>query len=1051
MTGSDTFSFFRNRHHMRDIHHPCFLFTKLFTCLMLAWGGLGMSVGFAADGAANRATGERAATTHSKTETLPSTSDSSLPSEETLLSRARIFFNSHRYQETLTALAEHEKYFPTSKNIEEAHYMLGRSLFATGQDNPDTLRKAREVLHSIFSIQDKQVSFQLAAGLWAGRCSLRLFELATETEVRLAELNQADMYFQGIMAANAIDDTDYDARYFDGMVWGHRATIEKNDTLIQEAYTKASTLLEEMLRIYQQRDRRDRSMLYIVIFQLRLRNYERALGYCEHFFKEFPESPHRIRVQVCKAEALYYSDRVSEAVTEYQAVLSTDASADILQTARYGLGWSYVRLGTNTDAESRMKYIRMAAMSLRRFLGEAEPTDARCSPATFKLAQTYVELGEHHEALILLNNVLKSPTYGMRAAYYAGEAARGLEQYEKAWGFFSAALQQARTQRYLEMELLALKSMAGSLLAANRPAEACVWYADAARLAQTVRDAGTQAEAQLGMVESLLNLGIQKGTRGMFRKKEFMASCARLCTGAPYESINPMALQRDVAVGAAAAELWDLNGIDTLRIAQQHVAILLQRQRNRLRMDELYYHQGRIFAEMGRQLSEQQKKDAPHAYEDEAAIRKILDTFGNAEEAFQQAVDVNPQGEFGTSSLFSRGKLLYDAGIFTQDIADEARKMELKHRGSNTQPPINLQAYLEESQKFLTRSTEYLILAHLQGDGEPIGNQSLYVLGMSYFALDRYDDAELAFRNLLGISNLDLGLRIMAARQMARVLEKLERPEDAVIQLAPFIENDRQTALQAGYLALELQRWQDAYAAFSAVNLPPPESPQQLEYDAELAYNRFSAALILVQTAKGKKKDTLLAEAIRGQLENAERYPESRWGYLSLMRVGEYYRKHGRYQEALQLATRGLSLLRTPEGQQEMHLLQGRVYASSGAYQDATRAFRQILLIKDTSPHTRRLRALALLELARTLHTSGNENEALTTYDRVYAIYPDEVEVADQARFEAAAILDARGWFDDALAILKAAEDAGKARQQIRDIQKKIVSQTDPEKELRFR
>jgi TolA-binding protein len=456
---------------------------------------------------------------------------------------------------------------------------------------------------------------------------------------------------------------------------------------------------------------------------------------------------------------------------------------------------------------------------------------------------------------------------------------------------------------------------------------------------------------------------------------------------------------------------------------------------DQLQLDRLYFHKGRGIFIIGEKASEKVNLSYDGLKPDEEYCRKVLEYFVKAQDAFKQSLFANPRGEYAASNLYQLGKVAYTRGTLALKMAEKFNDVGDK---------INARLYQELGQKSLKEAPGYLRqIAGLETTKE-LSLNSRYLLGLCFISIDRYANAETVFRNLLNESLVPYNIRINSATELAKLLRRLGRSEEAIGLLMPYLKSrlSRESALLCGELYEDINHPQKAIETYLKINdFPPPSNQKERITTAKTWFKAYSLSLKMSRSASyAYKKGELLKLAVEGLTETARKFSETPSASKALTVLGDYYLSKNNFSNALKLVEEGKKLFHTPEASQEMLLLSGRVLSSKArtllqtgqryrGYElmdEAMAEFRKAETTKVTSPQGKLLRAQSILELARAFRDKDNPTQAVAKYSYIFAHYPDETVLADIARIEASEILRKTGQYDAAIAILKDANELNK-------------------------
>ncbi|MCK4810242.1 MAG: tetratricopeptide repeat protein [Candidatus Omnitrophica bacterium] len=134
-------------------------------------------------------------------------------------------------------------------------------------------------------------------------------------------------------------------------------------------------------------------------YYFKQKNYSPALTFVNKFLDGFPQSEYKLRVYLTRADCLYEMGRVKDSLYLYQKILAESnllRSRSIIDKARYGLAWCYLKLGE----------FKKAIDEFKKTLKYTENLIVRIS-SQIQIADAYQEKGMYKMALDIYNNVLE--------------------------------------------------------------------------------------------------------------------------------------------------------------------------------------------------------------------------------------------------------------------------------------------------------------------------------------------------------------------------------------------------------------------------------------------------------------------------------------------------------------------------------------------------------------------------------------------------------------------------------------------------------------------
>ncbi|MFW5857759.1 MAG: hypothetical protein ACOCX4_07770, partial [Planctomycetota bacterium] len=482
----------------------------------------------------------------------------------------------------------------------------------------------------------------------------------------------------------------------------------------------------------------------------------------------------------------------------------------------------------------------------------------------------------------------------------------------------------------------------------------------------------------------------------------------------------------------------DLQQGDLLKAVDRKLNLLVHRHAARIRLDEVYYHKGRglLLQALRKSLRVDLAPEAPLL--DESLTRDVVDAFRAARGALLRSLQANPRGAFSAETHLQLGLAHRKAGVLYQQFADRYAM-----DGNGNAVPI----YREHARRELEAAPEALRSAADLAKTPALMHRAHLELSRALADLGRTADAESVLRHLSGVAGVSPALRAEVAIQLATLLEAGGRILEAIETLSAHLSSSagatdqpmrRAAMLRLGALYLrrgEFQAARQTYLAFE--RLPSPEDATERADQAEGLYHAYRLGLRLA--LRSNASAAIGRQSIERLRQLAERYPDLPQAADGLAAAVDYLLASERPDEALALARHGLETLQRETDRMRMRLLIGAVRRAAGAFPAAREAFSGVLASTTGDPRAHRLRAEALLGLARTAMAEARAAEpvgrdaferAIDTYARVWAQHPTIHRIADTARAEAARHLtdpDAPLSPDErrerALAILEGVED----------------------------
>ncbi|MHC4885423.1 MAG: hypothetical protein ACYTGH_10090 [Planctomycetota bacterium] len=932
------------------------------------------------------------------------------------------------YTDMLSALGDRSKHLEILLN-------LGRSCFELGRTSPGDLQAAEGYFTEVLKAKPENDELHLC-NFWLGRTYLVSGQQSPKPAHRAKRFELAIERFNAVRLAVQRSDLDYDAQYYRALSFAElakdrKAAAKKDDPGIYE-----DTLLSFRRLALAYQDRPE-AQFQLILYQLRSKNYEDAIDGCRRFIHEFSEQQLLAQVYLYLGESLYYSGRLLEAVKEYEhahrltserrrrTLSSVEIEAvaspeDIRKAALYGLGWSYSRIARTGSAATRGGDLRRAASSFSSALKLMAPKDRWYPPAVLQRSKALIELNEHDEALRLLPSILMNPQFQLRGLILAGRAAAGAERLDLARDYFFQARLLATVAGDHELLLGILNHLADIESLDKRPERAILYCREACTLASLLRDSGSLAEARLNSAVQLLTLSSTSAASSRTSTSLSLEAYRFLLSG----QVAPAHLlaQRDsLLFNSRATALFHSVREEAAPLAYEILATLISKHGERLRLDELYFHQGRALFQIGQVQQQKLNIDDYRTVLQDYDCSKVVLSFQNAERSLTRSLSANPQGAFAALTLYNLGRTRFEGGLLCLELANAFGRQGDAGAAHD---------YREKYASFVRVAGDPLLRAALRSADPLLANQARFSYGLVQLELDKAQEAISTFRFLLNSASITDDLRSNVILHMAQALRQEEQLQEALDIILPYKDLHRSLIKEAAGIYLELHRPSIAYKTFMSVTqLPPAVSEEDRVLQAALLFRGHSLGFDLAgREGNPKRKATLLQASTAGLRSLFVSFPDSPWAARAVIQLAQHYESSKAKDKALDVLFEAERKLKLRSSLQELNLALGQLLRREGRFEEAVSRFKRAGRIGTDMPESITLKARALLGIARTKRSQLDVRSAQRYYAEIWARFPGEHAIADLARFEAAEEQFKAHNREAAIRILKGAHDVVKSR-----------------------
>jgi tetratricopeptide (TPR) repeat protein len=719
----------------------------------------------------------------------------------------------------------------------------------------------------------------------------------------------------------------------------------------------------------------------------------------------------RARCYLYRAQCLYMTGRIDEAISDYGAVVDNETTGVALALdALYGRGWAYTRSAETVGLEKRPAFLAKAKADFRKALKKMPLSDPRRVTIMMTLSDVYLRMKEFPNARKQLQEILALEPENPRAHYLAGVAARGAYDYDAAVEHFEAVIRHLVIGEVSDFLLETLKSLADLERDRRDFGAALLYYNNAAEIGRMLRNYTMVANAELGAAVSLIGLGGETSERSKTETDKQARALLKLLADNVAGAPGPQVLKEmdHLEFRLRSLKTWMQAGPDNYGKALEVLALLRGRYLNRLPVDELDFVEGRarfLIAEMKKR--ELLASPAP----DREKEQQVLSLYTNAAEVMARAAEVNPRGNIAPQANFHLGEILFERGGLCFSLADR-----LQAAGETPAAQSNL----EEGRKIIGKSLSAYSLAVKTAADVRLRSQSRRQLGRAYFRLEEFRPALQEFRTLATDPASGEDLRLEATIWWAKSLIELGDPEAAVARLRPETAKSIEASIMAGDLLEKLKRPRDAYLIYMSWYLIGKEVVEDKRaLAAEALYRGYYLELSQAGEIEraGDIAETRRHAAV-GLRQVALKYPETAWAAKALTALGEYLLV-ANPEEALKIAdTSAKELAIYPDAVQAMELLRGKALHRLKRYQEAMSALEQAEAVGGEGENFEIRRAASILEKGHVALSWGKVSQAIDFYRSVFARFPKMTDEADAARLALARLLAGQNELAQALKIL---------------------------------
>lgn len=719
----------------------------------------------------------------------------------------------------------------------------------------------------------------------------------------------------------------------------------------------------------------------------------------------------RARAVLYRGQADAILGQPDNAAAWFNKVLDEEApSQEVRRDAYLGLALALIEIAESSDERERNRLLHQADDALDSAIS-IQATPASQSAAQVVKAKIQIELGLPSSALDTLKPILESSRVDPAAWHLAGLAELRRGRLGEALKYLYPPTRPSNPTRRLRFE--ACHDASRTADARRNYGLALALNHQAAKMLRENRLFSSLMSQQTNAMDIILKLGKMNGPVSLASDSDLLMSGSETTFGSMEEKLNDAAgdlalsLAKvlwhggdpdsgyDLGVAAEAAHEWSDEGIQKLELAISMISHLRRRRPADITDNVLASHLGDARHALAQARAEQiLLAENP----DRAAIDRTLGDFAAAAASYQQA----SSGGLSLQDSLDQGMVNLESGSFL---------MRLAEKWEHGQWSADAMTWREEARQRVEASLRPFNQAIANSPPSNLAaRRARWSRGSALELMGEWRGAATDFLALLNNSELPRILRANAARRWALCMGKLGENSAALTRLGSFADIDAESALLAGTLAEEAGYSREAFQQYLFAANPdspsfPPLTPWRAQHAAylaaRLALNDPNEANPFLPPEQVKNEARTLLE------RNAMLEPDSEWSVEMLRLFGEsWLREPGGAVRALEFA-REMQNRFEEKGTitRAMHVLAARALQRTGDFATALDELDAARDMLAEGAAARKDAALITLETARTYRQQKRNADALRAYADVFAVYPDEVEAAEDARLEAAVML----------------------------------------------
>lgn len=751
-----------------------------------------------------------------------------------------------------------------------------------------------------------------------------------------------------------------------------------------------------------------------------------AMAEAEAFLASDPaREPPRAMAALYRAQGAYRLGIIDAAISGFDSVLNEERpDPETKRSAEMGLGLSLWEQARSADSKKRKTLLEQSAGHLSAAL--EEPGDDPRTSTRMVLAEILLELDRPSAAADVLAPIMHLPGISARTHYLMGLAAWRRGRLEEAKQEFFLAARPGDASRRFAIDAAAQGARASLKLGDYGTALAFAHLA--ARGQRGDRDFRQLLETELDMAAIRVALGRSEAppslmdeifsglddnaspkTASEWRNQAARVAVRRLGKLFSPNNVTETALDAyDFVFSWDALTQWEEPGPANLELAIR----ILEHLRSRNPGSALLNRIDRVEADarFARALA-WSREVLSSPLPDQSAIQRIVDEFAASGNLIAKS-RLDPRSP---DSVFGKSLSALEAGRFL---------MEVIARWKFGQGAIDVSQWREEARRLLESIIKPLnTIGAAPFIDQRIRFQAIWALGRTLEYLEEYVPAADEYAKLMGLPEVPGRLRLESARHWALCMGELGQTEKGLEKLAPFAESGAEASLLAGKLAEASGDKAKAWTYYRRAADPdfPAMTGTPLERAGEAAYNAARLALGDPDKARpGIDPGQTQQEALALLDATAKRNPTGEWTTRLLELSGNHWLgKPDGWKQVYSMAASVADNSTNPTPMRRaMRVLAGRALRLGGVYDEALAQLDEARELKGDDANYRSDLARSMLETARTYRDQKKTDDAIRGYAETFSTYADNVDAADSARLEMAALLvgDAKQGSPDSLA-----------------------------------
>ncbi len=728
------------------------------------------------------------------------------------------------------------------------------------------------------------------------------------------------------------------------------------------------------------------------------------------------KDPLRARAVLYRGQAAAILGLPQEASTWFQKVLKEEApSPEDQAAARVGLALALMEIAESSGQDEKNRLLKQANEALDAAIaGQAEPL--QLENARVIKAQVLLALDQPSAAMDTLNPIIEAKSANPSAWRLAGVAELRRGRLANALSYLYPATRPGNANQRLRYQATADASRTadarrdyGLSLALNHHAN---------RMLRHNRLFSSLLVSEFLAMETILKLGKMGSPLSLSGDRDLLTSEADASVVSIEEKRSEAALglslalvrllqnggdpnrAYDLAIQAEAADEWQGEPIRKLELGIGMIAHLRQRRPVGVTDSTLSSRQGEARHALALARADL-ILNSPEP--DNAAIDRALGDFAAAADSFQE-----PSADgFSLQDSLNQGMVNLESGAFLMELSKRWEHGPYAARAMNwrEEARLRIEASLRPFNQALSTS----------GPSSLAARRAKWSRGRALELMGEWRGAAADYLALMNNSELPRILRANAARRWAMCMGQLGENRVALTRLAVFTEIDAEAALLAGHLAEDAGFPREAYQYYRFASDPaspsiPPATPNRIQdaafHAARLALrspgeaNPLLPAAQVIASARERLEETALADLANPWTIRMLTLLVDSW----IGEAGDSWKTAADFSKNL---LRRRDLPRAVE--RALYILSAKAMAKGADYEGALGELDLARELLEEDALSRPDSALIMLETARLYRSQQRRDDALRAYADVYAVYPEQVGPAEDARTESAVMLLSNG------------------------------------------